>query len=79
MARETYQKLWSARWFAREELCDRADGNGTDWVKRNMTRLYEPRMPGTPCRAIALHVAQTDKGCDFDFLTLATGIPCPSW
>jgi len=82
MTRETYQNLRSARWFAREELCDkadndRADSNGTDWVKRNMTRLYETRMSGTSYGASALHVAQTDKGCDFDLLTSETGHPVP--
>lgn len=87
MARETYQNLRSARWFAREELCNRAasaradnngaDSNGADWVKRNMTRLYEAGMSGTSYGASAMHVAQTDKGCDFDLLTSETGHPVP--
>lgn len=72
MARETYQNLRSARWFAREELCGRTDSDRADWVKRNMTSLYETRMPGTSYGACALHVAQTGKGCDFDFLTSET-------
>ncbi|MGJ8532187.1 MAG: hypothetical protein ACSHYC_08380 [Alphaproteobacteria bacterium] len=42
-----------------------------------MTKLYETHMSGTSYGASALHVAQTGKGCDFDFLTSETGHPVP--
>lgn len=77
MPRETYQSLRSARWFAREVLCDRAGRDRADWTKRNMAELYNACMSGASYGGCAPHVAQTDKGRDFDFLISEIGHPMP--